>query len=254
MRDLRGRAVRDLLGRGRSRHDPDREFGRGPGRRYPSSAAGLRPVHRRRMVFADPPPVDGGARDKAHRHQDGGEPCPCAGPMPPHHPKTRHQADRRGRYRRQRARCLRARRQGGRRDRLAPCRANLRPRYSGRGRRGRGPQHHALRGAGARPEMGRPGFGAAGHDFCFPGTQPAGRALQGARRLRHQRRQHDEIGKLHGRRRILRHAILCRRRRPSRGQGPRLCAGGTEVLLARIPHRRRLSGHPFRATFSEKAE
>jgi len=57
----------------------------------------------------------------------------------------------------------------------------------------------------------------------------------------HQRRQHDETGKLHGRRRILRHAILCRRRRPPRRQGPRLCAGGIEVLLARIPHRRRLS-------------
>jgi 3-deoxy-manno-octulosonate cytidylyltransferase (CMP-KDO synthetase) len=40
--------------RGRSRHDPDREFGRRPGRRHPSSAAGLRPVHRRRMVSADP--------------------------------------------------------------------------------------------------------------------------------------------------------------------------------------------------------
>ncbi len=40
---------------------------------------------------------------------------------------------------------------------------------------------------------------------------------------------------------FLRHAILCRRRRPSRGQGPRLCAGRAEILLARIPHRRRLS-------------
>ena len=40
---------------------------------------------------------------------------------------------------------------------------------------------------------------------------------------------------------FLRHAILCRRRRPSRGQGPGLCAGGAEILLARIPHRRRLS-------------
>ncbi len=60
---------------------------------------------------------------------------------------------------------------------------HLRPRYPGRGRRGRGPQHHPLRGAGARAEMGRAGLGAAGHDFCFPGAQPARRALQGARRL-----------------------------------------------------------------------
>jgi hypothetical protein len=41
----------------------------------------------------------------------------------------------------------------------------------------------------------------------FSGAQPARRALQGARRLRHQRRQHDQAGKLHGRRRVLRHAI-----------------------------------------------
>ena len=35
-------------------------------------------------------------------------------------------------------------------------------------------------------------------------------------------------------------AVLRRCRRPSRRQGPCLCAGGTEILLARIPHRRRL--------------
>ena len=48
------------------------------------------------------------ARAKAHRHQDGREPCPRARPVPPHHPQARHQADRRGRYCRQRARCFRA--------------------------------------------------------------------------------------------------------------------------------------------------
>ena len=63
-------------------------------------------------------------------------------------------------------------------------------------------------------ELGQTGLGAAGHHFCFPGAQPARRALQGARRLCHQRRQHDQAGKLHGRRRILRHAVLRRRRRP----------------------------------------
>ena len=41
---------------------------------------------------------------------------------------------------------------------------------------------------------------------------------------------------------FLRHAVLCRCRRPSRGQGPGVRAGGAEILLARIPHRRRLSG------------
>jgi len=58
-------------------------------------------------------------------------------------------------------------------------RRNLRPRYPGRGRRGRDPQHHALRGAGARGELGQAGVGAAGHHICFPGAQPARGALQG---------------------------------------------------------------------------
>ena len=44
---------------------------------------------------------------KLDRHQDGGEPRPRARPMPAHHPETRHQADRRGGYRRQRARRFR---------------------------------------------------------------------------------------------------------------------------------------------------
>ena len=41
--------------------------------------------------------------------------------------------------------------------------------------------------------------------------------------------------------RILRHAILCRRRRPSRGQGAGVRAGGAEILLARVSDRGRLS-------------
>ncbi|MHC2496667.1 prephenate dehydratase [Bradyrhizobium barranii subsp. barranii] len=67
---------------------------------------------------------------------------------------------------------------------------------------------------GARAEMGGAGLGAAGHDFCISGAQLARCALQGARRLRHQRRQHDQARKLHGRRQFLRHAVLCGRRRP----------------------------------------
>ena len=138
-------------------------------------------------------------------------------------------------------------------DRLEARSRNLRPRYPGRGRRGRDPQHHPLRGAGARGDLGRTGFGAAGHHFCIPGAQPARRALQGDGRLCHQRRQHDQAGKLHGRRQFLRHGILCRRRRPSRGQGAGLRAGGAEILLARVSDRRAcIPAHPFRATFSEK--
>ena len=152
--DLRGRAGRDRLGRSRPRHDPDREFGRRPGRRHPSSAAAIRPVHRRRMVPADPSSVDGAARRQTCRHQDRREPRPCARAMPPHHPQARHQADRIGRYRRLGAHRRRTRRQNLRLDRLAAGRRNLRPRYPGRGCRGRDPQHHALRGAGARGATG----------------------------------------------------------------------------------------------------
>ena len=104
--DLRGRAGRDQFGRGRSRHDPDRELGRRPRRRHPSSAAAIRPVHRRRMVPADPSSVDGAARRQARRYQDRGEPRPRARAMPPHHPQARHQADRIRRYRGQSARIV----------------------------------------------------------------------------------------------------------------------------------------------------
>ena len=96
----------------------------------------------------------------------------------------------------------RARRQELRCDRLASRRRHLRPRYPGRGCRGRNPQHHALCGARARGEMGGARLGAAGHHLCVPGAQPARRALQGDGRLRHQRRQHDQAGKLHGRRQL----------------------------------------------------
>ena len=194
--------------------------------------------------------------DQADRHQDRGEPRPRARPVPPHHPQARHQADRRGRHRRQRARSSPS---AGTRavaaiaSRLAA--RNLRPRYPGRGRRGRDPQHHALRGAGARGELGQAGLRAAGDHFCFPGAQPARRALQGDGRLCDQRRQHDQAGKLHGRRQFLRHAILCRRRRPSRRQGPRVRAGGVEVLLdANSASSASIPAHPFRATFSGKRD
>ena len=78
------------------------------------------------------------------------------------------------------------------------------------------------------PKWAPAGDGAGVDDVRLPRPQRAGGALQGARRLRHQWRQHDEARKLHGRRRVHRHAVPRRRRRPSRGPaaGPR--AGGTE--------------------------
>ena len=57
LRDLRGCVRRDRIGRGRARHDPDREFGRRPGGRHPSSDAGLRPAHHRRAFHAGEAPA-----------------------------------------------------------------------------------------------------------------------------------------------------------------------------------------------------
>ena len=64
----------------------------------------------------------------------------------------------------------------------------------------------------------RPGRGAGrrragGDDLRLPRPQPAGGALQGARRLRDQRRQHDQARELHGRRRVHRDPVPRRGRR-----------------------------------------
>ena len=194
------------------------------------------------MVSADPSSIDGAARRQARRHQDGGEPCPCARPVPPHHPQARHQADRR-RAIPPAARAIVAERGD---KSCASIASRLAADIYGLDILAEDVEdetHNTTRFVvlAREAELGRTGIGAAGHHFCFPGAQPARRALQGARRLCHQRRQHDQAGKLHGRRRILRHAVLRRRRRPSRGQGAGVRAGGTEILLARISHRRRLS-------------
>ena len=60
------------------------------------------------------------------------------------------------------------------------------------------------------PKWAPAGNGRVDHHLRLPGAQHAGRALQGDGRLRHQRRQHDQAGKLHGRRQLHRHAVLCR--------------------------------------------
>ncbi len=50
----------------------------------------------------------------------------------------------------------------------------------------------------SRPRRQRPGR----HQLHLQRQEPAGVALQGARRLRDERRQHDQAGELHGRRRV----------------------------------------------------
>ena len=79
------------------------------------------------------------------------------------------------------------------------------------------------------------------HQLRLPRPQHAGRALQGAGRLRDQRRQHDQAGELHGERRLHRHLLLRRGRRPARGcsPGPRLRGAGLLLRALRDPGRLR---------------
>ena len=49
-------------------------------------------------------------------------------------------------------------------------------------------------------------------DVRVPGPERAGGAVQGAGRVRDQRREHDQAGKLHARRPFRRHAVPVRRR------------------------------------------
>ena len=95
------------------------------------------------------------------------------------------------------------------------------------------PQHHSLRHPVENPQMGSGQAERHSNQLRVPRPQPSGRALQSPRRVRHQRHQHDEAGKLHARRRIPRHAVLRRGRRPSRGYQPEARIGRTRVFLAR---------------------
>ena len=121
-----------------------------------------------------------------------------------------------------------------------------------RRRRGRGPQHHPLRGALPRAaSRRRAGNGPVVTTLHLQRPQPAGRALQGARRLRHQRRQHDQAGELHGRRRVHRDPVPRRGRRPPRRPRAAQRARGAGVLHHRREDprrlsRRRLPGRRFR--------
>ena len=72
---------------------------------------------------------------------------------------------------------------------------------------------------------------AGGDDVRLSGAQRAGGALQGARRLRHQRRQHDQARKLHDQRRVHGDAVPRRRRRPPGRPAAQARARGAGVLL-----------------------
>ena len=59
-------------GPGAARHDPDREFGRRPGGRHPSPAAGIGPAHHRRALPAGESPA---ARAQGRDSSTGSRPC-----------------------------------------------------------------------------------------------------------------------------------------------------------------------------------
>ncbi len=136
------------------------------------------------------------------------------------------------------------------RDLAAAGRRDLRPGGAARGRRGRGPQHHEVRGALARLRPGAARQRPGRDQLRVQRAQPPGRALQGARRLRHQRREHDQARELHGRRGVHRDPVPRRGRRPPRGPPRRARAGGAGVLHHRGEGARRLPRRPVPTTES----
>ena len=162
--------------------------------------------------------------------------------MPQRDPRAETQADRRRRHRRLGARSGREQGRDPRRDRLAAGGGNLRPQHPEGECRGRS-SHSTTRFIvlSREKKWAAHGNGKVDHHLRVPGAQRAGRALQGDGRLRHQRRQHDQARELHGRRQFLRHAVLCRRRRPSRRSRAGVCARGARLLLQGADHPRRLS-------------
>ena len=131
------------------------------------------------------------------------EPRPCARPVPQDHPRAR--PLRRGRRRHRRLGPLR---RGARRpDARARSRSRLAAEIYGLDILRENVEDEAhnttrfvilSREAARAPAGQRPGH----HLLHLPRPQRAGRALQGARRLRHQRRQHDQAGELPARRKF----------------------------------------------------
>ena len=181
------------------------------------------------------------------------QPRSCARPMPKDHPQARAQG---GGGRRHRG--LRPRGRGGRR----PARASLAPRLAAQvyglkvlAEDVEDEAHNTTRFVilAKTPRWTRPAMGH-GDKFRVPGPQPARGPLQGARRLRDQRGQHDEAGELYGRGPVLRHPVLRRSRRSSGGRAAPARAGGLQFFSRELHILGVFPAHPFRDQVREPAE
>ena len=111
-----------------------------------------------------------------------------------------------------------------------------------------------LRRALAREEMGKAGHRQSLHDLRVQGAQRSGCALQGARRICHERRQHDEARKLHGRRQLLCNAVLCRRRGASRRSRAVFALEELAFFSKELTVLGVYPAHSFRETFKEEKD
>ena len=178
-----------------------------------------RPAHRRRVFPADPLPADGACKGATLATiKTGAQPRPGARPVPQHAAQARPEGGDRGDTAgsARMVRDMRRSDQGGHRLARSP------PRSTGSTSSAQDIEdetHNTTRFVVlAREPQWADALGDASmrHHLRLPRPQHAGGALQGDGRLRHQRHQHDQAGELHGRRLVLRHAVLCRCRGPSR--------------------------------------
>ncbi len=220
-------AVRE--GPGPLRHDPDRQLGRRAGRGRPPPPAARRPAHRRRDL---PPgePSSPGAQGRVARHPaDRRIARPCHRPVPPLPARARAPGAGRGRHGGCRRRRGQERRHHPGGDRVPARGRDLRARDARRRHRGRGAQHDPLPPSGPGPGLAAAGLRRLRHDLRLRRPQRPGGPLQGAGRLRHQRRQHDEARELH-RRQLHPGRVLRRRHGPSGRPQPRARLRGAFFL------------------------
>ena len=126
----------------------------------------------------------------------------------------------RGRHRRRRRAGGRLEQSRGLRHRLLAGRRDVRPADPARAMSRTRPT--TPRASTSPPRTAQPhtrGHAGADDHVRLPRPQRAGGAVQGARRVRHQRRQHDQAGKLHAGRAFHRHAVPVRRGGPPGAAG-----------------------------------